>query len=83
MIVPVYIASFLKPLKDLDKMDNDESSITKIGTRMLWLGLSRFFVPFFKVFICLQPYVGMMLSLAIVQHLQKYTVVLNLILVLQ
>ena len=68
MIVPVYIASFLKPFKgDLDKMDNDESSITKIGTRMLWLGLSAIlFVPFFKVFTGLQPYVGMMLSLAIV-----------------
>ena len=68
MIVPVYIASFLNPFKgDLDKMDNDESSITKIGTRMLWLGLSAIlFVPFFKVFTGLQPYVGMMLSLAIV-----------------
>jgi len=68
MIVPVYIASFLKPFKgNLDKIDNDESSITKIGTRMLWLGLSAIlFVPFFKVFTGLQPYVGMMLSLAIV-----------------
>ena len=68
MILTVYIASFLKPFKgDLDKMDNDESSITKIGTRMLWLGLSAIlFVPFFKVFTGLQPYVGMMLSLAIV-----------------
>ena len=43
---------------DLNKMDNDESSITKIGTRMLWLGLSAIlFVPFFKVFTGLQPYV--------------------------
>ena len=68
MVVPVYIASFLKPFKgNLDKMDNDESSITKIGTTMLWLGLSAIlFVPFFKVFTGLQPYVGMMLSLAIV-----------------
>jgi Na+/H+ antiporter NhaD/arsenite permease-like protein len=68
MIVPVYIASFLKPFRgNLDKIDNDESSITKIGTRMLWLGLSAIlFVPFFKVFTGLQPYVGMMLSLAIV-----------------
>ena len=68
MIVPVYIASFLKPFRgNLEKIDNDESSITKIGTRMLWLGLSAIlFVPFFKVFTGLQPYVGMMLSLAIV-----------------
>ena len=68
MIVPVYIASFLKPFRgNLDKIDNDESSITKIGTRMLWLGLSAIlFVPFFRVFTGLQPYVGMMLSLAIV-----------------
>ena len=68
MVVPVYIASFLKPFRgNLDKMDNDESSITKIGTTMLWLGLSAIlFVPFFKVFTGLQPYVGMMLSLAIV-----------------
>ena len=68
MVVPVYIASFLKPFKgNLDEMDNDESSITKIGTRMLWLGLlAILFVPFFKVFTGLQPYVGMMLSLAVV-----------------
>ena len=68
MIVPVYIASFLKPFKGiLDNIDNDESSINKIGTTMLWLGLSAIlFVPFFKVFTGLQPYVGMMLSLSIV-----------------
>ena len=68
MVVPVYVASFLKPFKgNVGKVDNDETNITKIGTTMLWLGLSGIiFVPVFKVITGLPPYVGMMLSLAIV-----------------
>ena len=68
MVVPVYVASFLKPFKgNVGKVDNDESNITRIGTTMLWLGLGGIiFVPVFKVITGLPPYVGMMLSLAIV-----------------
>ena len=68
MVVPVYAASFLKPFKgNVGNVDNDESNITSIGTTMLWLGLGGIiFVPVFKVITGLPPYVGMMLSLAIV-----------------
>ncbi len=53
MVVPTYIATLLKPFEgNLTNIDNDESNITRIGTTMLYLGLA--------------PYVGMMLSLAIV-----------------
>ena len=68
MVVPIYIATFLKPFQgNINNIDNDESKITKVGTTMLYLGLiSIVFVPIFKVLTGLQPYVGMMLSLAVV-----------------
>lgn len=68
MVVPTYIATLLKPFKgNLTNIDNDESNITRIGTTMLYIGLAAIvFVPVFKVLTGLQPYVGMMLSLAIV-----------------
>lgn len=68
MVVPVLIASTLKPFQGkLSNIDNDQSSITKLGTTMLWLGLvSIVFVPIFKIVTGLPPYVGMMLSLAVV-----------------
>ena len=68
MVVPTYIATLLKPFKgNLTSIDNDESNITRVGTTMLYLGLTAIvFVPVFKVLTGLQPYVGMMLSLAIV-----------------
>jgi len=68
MVVPTYIATLLKPFKgNLTNIDNNESNITRIGTTMLYLGLAAIiFVPVFKVLTGLQPYVGMMLSLAIV-----------------
>jgi len=68
MVVPTYIATLLKPFKgNLTNIDKDESNITRVGTTMLYLGLAAIiFVPVFKVLTGLQPYVGMMLSLAIV-----------------
>lgn len=68
MVVPVLIASTLKPFQGkLSNIDNDQSSITRLGTTMLWLGLvSIVFVPIFKIVTGLPPYVGMMLSLAVV-----------------
>ena len=68
MVVPTYIATLLKPFKgNLENIDSDESNITRVGTTMLYLGLAAIvFVPVFKVLTGLQPYMGMMLSLAIV-----------------
>jgi Na+/H+ antiporter NhaD/arsenite permease-like protein len=67
MIIPTFIASFMKPFKgDLDEVvDNEKTS--KNGTKMLILGLAMIvFVPIFKTVTHLPPYVGMMLSLGIV-----------------
>lgn len=69
MVVPTYIASLLKPFKgDIESEIIDTSgSASKYGTRMLYIGLTAIvFVPFFKTITHLPPYVGMMLSLAIV-----------------
>ena len=61
------IASFLKPFKDEFDPPEDDSIENKHGSAMLYLGLSAIvFVPIFKTITHLPPYVGMMLSLAIV-----------------
>ena len=69
MIVPVFIASFMKPFKG--EIDNGEeindSPKSKYGSTMLYLGLGAIiFVPIFKTITHLPPYVGMMLSLSVV-----------------
>lgn len=69
MIVPTFIASFLKPFRgDIDNGDEEVSkSDNKYGPIMLYLGLTGIiFVPIFKTVTHLPPYVGMMLSLAVV-----------------
>ncbi|MDT8417873.1 MAG: sodium:proton antiporter NhaD [Lutibacter sp.] len=68
MVVPVFIASFMKPFKgDVDVEIEDNGTKSKYGPRMLYLGLgSIIFVPVFKTITHLPPYVGMMLSLAVV-----------------
>ncbi|HSQ46095.1 MAG TPA: sodium:proton antiporter NhaD [Lutibacter sp.] len=70
MVVPVFIASFMKPFKgniDSDAFENLPESTNKYGARMLYLGLGAIiFVPIFKTITHLPPYVGMMLSLAVV-----------------
>jgi Na+/H+ antiporter NhaD/arsenite permease-like protein len=70
MVVPVTIASFMKPFKGkIDKIEEKESrkSKSKYGSTMLYIGLAAIiFVPFFKVITHLPPYVGMMLSLSVV-----------------
>lgn len=69
VVVPVLIASFMKPFKgDLDIVEGEETgSTSKYGPTMLYLGLSAIiFVPIFKTVTHLPPYVGMMLSLAVV-----------------
>ena len=67
MVIPTIIASFLKPFKDEFDPPEDDLIENKHGSTMLYLGLSAIvFVPIFKTITHLPPYVGMMLSLAIV-----------------
>ncbi|GGK57227.1 MULTISPECIES: sodium:proton antiporter NhaD [Flavobacteriaceae] len=69
VVVPVFIASFLKPFKgNLDIVEGKETEVTSsYGPTMLYLGLSAIiFVPIFKTVTHLPPYVGMMLSLSVV-----------------
>ena len=69
LVVPVLTASFLPAFQGeivIPKEDNS-SEYHKHGASMLYLGLSAIiFVPVFKMFTHLPPYVGMMLSLAVV-----------------
>lgn len=68
MVVPTLIASRYKAFRgDIDNKDIGEIKKSPFGSRMLYLGLgSILFVPFFKQITHLPPYVGMMLSLAVV-----------------
>jgi Na+/H+ antiporter NhaD/arsenite permease-like protein len=69
MIVPVLFAIRFKAFQgDIESdIDNLEAPKSKFGSTMLYLGLGAIvFVPFFKTITELPPYVGMMLSLAIV-----------------
>ncbi|WP_340074265.1 sodium:proton antiporter NhaD [Leptobacterium sp. I13] len=68
-VVPAFIASRLKAFSGeitYDASDNQPAK-SKYGAVMLYLGLGAIvFVPVFKTITHLPPYVGMMLSLAIV-----------------
>ncbi len=68
MAVPTLIASFMKPFQGkIDAISDKEGSKSKYGQVMLIIGLSGIvFVPIFKTFTHLPPYIGMMLSLAVV-----------------
>ncbi|WP_282162653.1 sodium:proton antiporter NhaD [Ulvibacterium marinum] len=69
MLVPTLIAGRFKAFQgnietDINQIETPKS---KFGPTMLYLGLgSIVFVPFFKTITHLPPYVGMMLSLAVV-----------------
>lgn len=69
MVVPVFLASTLKPFQGVlpaVKTDDDKPK-SKYSAVMLWLGLGGIlFVPIFKIVTHLPPYVGMMLSLSVV-----------------
>lgn len=69
MVVPVFLASTLKPFQGVlpaVKADDDKPK-SKYSAVMLWLGLGGIlFVPIFKIVTHLPPYVGMMLSLSVV-----------------
>ena len=69
MVVPTLIASRFKAFSgNLEGgLDDVEPSKSRYGATMLYLGLGAIiFVPFFKTITHLPPYVGMMLSLAVV-----------------
>lgn len=69
IIIPVLIASRMKPFKGNISFDEDEveEGVTKHGKIMFYLGLSGImFVPVFKTITHLPPYIGMMLSLSVV-----------------
>lgn len=68
VVVPVFIASLMKPFQgDIDNVLEEDGPKSKYGPRMLYLGLvAIIFVPVFKTITHLPPYVGMMLSLSVV-----------------
>ena len=68
MVVPTYFASRLRVFKGEVEVDGDkQDGQGPFSAIMLYLGLSAIvFVPVFKMFTHLPPYVGMMLSLGIV-----------------
>jgi len=69
VLVPVIIASWLPSFKGkiIVPDDQDQTVIHPKGSIMLFLGLGAIiFVPVFKTMTHLPPYVGMMLSLALV-----------------
>ena len=67
MVIPTFLASFMKPFKGTFDAPAAEGEQNSKGPLMLYLGLSLIvFVPIFKTLTHLPPYVGMMLSLSIV-----------------
>jgi Na+/H+ antiporter NhaD/arsenite permease-like protein len=68
VVVPVFIASYMKPFQgEIDNVLEEDGNKSKYGPRMLYLGLGAIiFVPIFKTITHLPPYVGMMLSLSVV-----------------
>ena len=73
MIVPTYVASKYKIFKgEIIPPKNNESQ-NPYGFKMLIIGLSSIvFVPIFKIITDLPPYVGMMLSLAVVATIAEF-----------
>ena len=70
MVVPTFIATYLPAFKgEIESDDNtgNEKPKSEFSATMLYLGLGAIvFVPVFKTITHLPPYVGMMLSLAVV-----------------
>ena len=74
MVVPSFIASFLPAFQGEIEIDaeGDKPKSPHSGT-MLYLGLGAIvFVPIFKTFTHLPPYVGMMLSLGVVATFAEF-----------
>jgi Na+/H+ antiporter NhaD/arsenite permease-like protein len=71
--VPTFIASRMKIFKGFIEGVDDEKSKDKYSAIMFYLGLgSILFVPIFKTITHLPPYVGMMLSLAVVAAVAEF-----------
>lgn len=75
--LPFLIASFMKPFQGeaaiADGDDNDDAGKLLSSRTMLFLGLGMIvFVPIFKTFTHLPPYLGMMLSMGIVWLVSEY-----------
>ncbi len=65
--IPTLIASFMPAFKGTFDLPKEEGNTNPRGPLMLYLGLAMIvFVPAFKTFTHLPPYVGMMLSLGVV-----------------
>ena len=75
-IVPYALASTMKIFKgniEVDESNHEETNKLLSSKTMLWLGLGAIiFVPIFKTLTHLPPYVGMMLSLAVVWLVSEY-----------
>ncbi len=74
-VIPFVIASFLKPFQGEIAVNVEEQNEKQLlsSKTMLFLGLgSIVFVPFFKTFTHLPPYVGMMLSMGVVWLVSEY-----------
>ena len=68
MVIPALIASRLPAFRGhIETVEEEEEKVDEYSKIMLYLGLSAIvFVPIFKTVTHLPPYVGMMLSLAVV-----------------
>ncbi len=75
-IVPFALASRMKIFKgnvEVDEKTHEDRERLLSSKTMLWLGLgSIVFVPIFKTLTHLPPYIGMMLSLAVVWMVSEY-----------
>ena len=73
MIIPTYVASKYNIFKGEITPPEKIESENPYGFKILIIGLSSIvFVPVFKIFTGLPPYVGMMLSLAIVATIAEF-----------
>ena len=75
-VVPYALASRMKIFKGeivVDEKNHEDRERLLSSKTMLWLGLGAIvFVPIFKTLTHLPPYVGMMLSLAVVWMVSEY-----------
>lgn len=73
MALPTFIASLLPAFRGNLDFEDKQDKTSKNGSFMLILGLTMIvFVPIFKTITHLPPYVGMMLSLAIVSLVAEF-----------
>ncbi len=75
MLIPAMLAAQLSAFKGniTNELDESEEDTHKYGAPMLYIGLlAIIFVPVFKTLTNLPPYLGMMLSLALVATFAEY-----------